>query len=431
MEEIWKKIEGFENYEISNFGKVRNNNYNNLGIVKTLLTHNRVKLSKNNQTTNFNLNKLIDKYFPETIKKIDNIENEIWKQLDGFDEYFISNFKRFKTINYNYTGKEQLLSSYNGYIKINKNKKTNHFNLNKLVNLYFPENITVIQNSQNDIWKEINNFPNYYVSSNGNIKNLNYHNSGKEQLLILHRQNNGYMRTTLCNTLNQKTFYVHRLVAEAFLEKSENKEIVNHKNFIRDDNRVENLEWCSYSDNVKHSYNNNHVIIKHKNLETRKIKQELFLEGEIWKKIEGFPNYEISNFARVKSLKNNKILKNKITDGYVYINILYKSFRVHRLVALAFLENPENKPFVNHIDGNKLNNRVENLNWMTQEENMQHSVNILGNNIKKDIYTFSHEIYGIEKCTVYSLITKYNLKRGIYNLISGKYKQHKGWTLIK
>lgn len=102
---------------------------------------------------------------------------------------------------------------------------------------------------------------------------------------------------------------------------------------------------------------------------------------ELWKDIEGFEGlYQVSNLGNVKSLKRNIILKPGIVaykktkeNGYYIVNLKSKPFYIHRLVAEAFIPNPENKPQINHIDCNKRNNNVKNLEWVTREENIQHA----------------------------------------------------------
>ena len=108
---------------------------------------------------------------------------------------------------------------------------------------------------------------------------------------------------------------------------------------------------------------------------------------EIWKDIEGYEGlYQVSNKGRVRSVarvvtwKNqsvktykSRIMKSREKFGYCYIS-LYKDFkskeyRMHRLVAEAFIPNPNNLPEVNHIDENKLNNEIENLEWCTRQYN--------------------------------------------------------------
>ena len=89
---------------------------------------------------------------------------------------------------------------------------------------------------------------------------------------------------------------------------------------------------------------------------------------ETWKKInfDNLDNYEISTFGNIKNSNTKRILKIKnIENGYSSISLNKKVYKIHRLVALVFLENPNNKPTVNHIDKNKHNNKLDNLEWET------------------------------------------------------------------
>ena len=104
---------------------------------------------------------------------------------------------------------------------------------------------------------------------------------------------------------------------------------------------------------------------------------------EIWKPIPGYEAlYEVSNLGRVRSLfRYKKMLKpSPITNGYLTVELWKdkqrKRIGIHRLVAMCFCENPDNKPFVNHIDETKTNNCADNLEWVTHVENCRYGTAI-------------------------------------------------------
>lgn len=97
-------------------------------------------------------------------------------------------------------------------------------------------------------------------------------------------------------------------------------------------------------------------------------------------RIPDYPDYEIFEDSRIYSYKTNKFLRFSInSDGYLVLNLRgveQKLLLVHRLVATCFIPNPENKPFVNHLDGNKQNDHVSNLEWSTAKENTEHAIKL-------------------------------------------------------
>lgn len=132
-------------------------------------------------------------------------------------------------------------------------------------------------------------------------------------------------------------------------------------------------------------------------------------QEEIWKPIKGYEGYyEISNKSRVKSVERQvnhhygtRIVNEKILEGYIgkrgYLEItlrkgaIRRRFYIHRLVMEYFVPNPENKPCIDHIDGNKLNNQINNLRWVTYKENTNNPITL------KRIRSVTHSAASVKK----------------------------------
>ena len=108
-------------------------------------------------------------------------------------------------------------------------------------------------NMKGEIWKDIENYEGYYMVSNmGRIKSLNYRHTGKEGILKGNDNGDGYLQVKLLKDDKGKNYKIHRLVAQAFLDNSNNLPEVNHRDENKQNNCVQNLEWCD------RAYNNNY-----------------------------------------------------------------------------------------------------------------------------------------------------------------------------
>lgn len=103
-------------------------------------------------------------------------------------------------------------------------------------------------------WKVINNFPSYRISSIGRVCKIKYN---RRYYLKLTDNGKGYCKVCLYHERKHKYLYVHRLVAEAFIPNSDNKPFINHKNGIKNNNYYTNLEWATFSENMKHGFDTN------------------------------------------------------------------------------------------------------------------------------------------------------------------------------
>lgn len=129
-----------------------------------------------------------------------------------------------------------------------------------------------------EIWKSLDflGYPNYEVSNMGRIKTLNYKRSGKEKILKTYKDKYGYLISHLYNNSKGKTYFVHRLVALTFIPNPEKLPMINHKDESRDNNCVENLEWCDCKYNLNYGSRNIRLRKKLKgNKHTEETKQKM------------------------------------------------------------------------------------------------------------------------------------------------------------
>lgn len=132
------------------------------------------------------------------------------------------------------------------------------------------------------------------------------------------------------------------------------------------------------------------------------------VEVEEWRILSMNDNYQVSNLGRVMNKKTKRILKPSRCGGYMSVglslNCKKKTFSVHQLVGLCFIENPENKPQINHIDKNGYNNNITNLEWCTAEENNIHKCITLVQKTNQNIKLWRCDINTGEKIELYNSI---------------------------
>jgi len=198
---------------------------------------------------------------------------EIWKDIIGYEGlYKINNFGKIinNKGNEKQKFKRKCANNSSWCIALNKNSKTRSFKIDSLLYSHFNIDNEEIETINNEIWKDIKDFENIYqISNTGRIKSLDRyilqsHDDGilyqrfmKGKLLSLKRNNgNGYLNVQLRegNGSEMKNFYIHILVSQHFIDNPENKLTVNHKNGIKNDNRAENLEWATQSEQMYHAY---------------------------------------------------------------------------------------------------------------------------------------------------------------------------------
>lgn len=163
-----------------------------------------------------------------------------------------------------------------------------------------------------------------------------------------------------------KMVYVHRLVAQYFLDNPDNLPYVHHKDENKLNNHVSNLEWVTPKQNMK--YHND--IHKEKKRSAPKYKLE-DLPNEEWMIVPDYPSYSVSSYGRVVNNQTNRLLKGDASGKYIKVELGQRNkFYLHRLVYCVFHNDYDLDGFViDHIDADPKNNSLSNLQKITQQEN--------------------------------------------------------------
>lgn len=236
-----------------------------------------------------------------------------------------------------------------------------------------------------EIWKDIEGYEGLYQVSNlGRVRSF-YGVRGKAcRILRLTQRRSGHLSVTLCKDKKDVTFGVHRLVAMAFVDGYQPGLVVNHKDENPMNNHYDNLEWVTREENNDYGTRNERIratsripLHLRKNNDPRRKDKIRPLKGEDWRVVDGWHGrYKVSNLGRVSYLlQGHERLMCQTTNwaGYKMVSFCEngkrQQIRVHRLVAMAFVEGYQTGLVVNHIDENKSNNRWDNLEWVTDDYN--------------------------------------------------------------
>lgn len=414
--EIWKDINGYDNYEISDFGRVRNKKTGYILKSKSpKQKYVQVLLSRNGESKSFLLHRLVAEAFvnnnnQSTCKFVDHIDNNTKNNKANNLEWVTNSTNKKRSIakiNKKLTNSQgeiiELLDDENNVIK--------EFSTRQECADYYKcgrESINVIvgnktKNSTTEVFATIDMYTNgKFTKTFGPGKNC------RCELAEYFKIPND-KRTSIITTLLNK-----RIPTSSKIPKSHTFEKLDDgRLLIRDDgiefkcfNSIKEIsEYYKIKSKGLMSNIVNKTVIRNGtkyvpikytfelkyNLPKLRLQEKEVLIDEVWKDVPGYEGYIISNYGKLYNVKSKKYLKGTNDGRYMRVQFFHKKHEaIHRLVALAFIENPEHKPYVNHKDSNTYNNSAMNLEWVTQSENMLHCVS-KGRHVAKKICQYDKE----------------------------------------
>jgi hypothetical protein len=389
--ENWKEIEGYgDKYEISDSGHMRNKIIGKICPEQTTqLGYKRVILYHNSKKTYIGIHYLVAKYF------FDNLDNkEYVAHLDGnfannrttnlkwvdekekvvidymyknnladkeiyqynSDKTFVKKWKNIYEVHLAYVDYDlrQIMRCLNEEMKMSYNFIWRYEALDK-------EEIVELDGN-NEKWKPMKGYEGRYVVSDmGRVKNLLNNKILKPRIC-----KDSYYYISLFDGVKDNSLGLNKIIANHFIQREDPRAIVlSYKDGDPFNNKADNLEW----------------VLPKKYRPVIKIEKQIevtYGPDENWRDIKGYEGlYKVSFLGRIKN-KKGQIRKQTIINRYLTVGLckngISKTKRVNIIVARAFIPNPDNKPVADHIDDNKLNNRVDNLRWLTHSRNSQEYV---------------------------------------------------------
>lgn len=250
-----------------------------------------------------------------------NNQQEIWKDIIGWEmEYEISNQCRVRRVLQD--GEYEYLLFPRKYYFLKGRENPFYIHTYKTMLQVFPELKQKVESIDGELWMDIHGYEGLYqVSTKGRVKSLSYKNTGDEKLFVEKLDTRGYVQVMLTKDKLNRTYLLHRLVAQAFISNPENKPQINHINGIRTDNRLENLEWVTNRENCSHGAKlRGEKTSAYTGVSWCKIKNKwvsrIELDGK-GKSLGYFTNQETAREAYLKALSENGIENKYATNQSV------------------------------------------------------------------------------------------------------------------